>query len=60
MDIVYPHTAHLRQNTLLVVHPLKRGSAAIENEYDVIALRLIERIELINGRPAAKQRKKGR
>lgn len=46
IDLAYPHTAWLRQNTLLVVYPLERGSHAIGN-FDVIALRLIERIEPI-------------
>ena len=44
IDIPYEGTAWVRQNTLLIVHPLQRGSATIGN-YDVIALRLIERIE---------------
>lgn len=46
MDIPYGGTAWVRQNTLLVVHPLKKDTAVI-GEYDVIALRLIERIEQI-------------
>ena len=46
--IVHPHTAWVRQNTLLIVHPLKKGTHAIGN-YDVISLRLIERIEQLNG-----------
>ena len=46
MDIPYSGTAWLRQNTLVIVHPLARGSVEIGN-YDVIALRLIERIEQI-------------
>lgn len=37
-------TAWLRQNTLLIVHPLERNSIEIGG-YDVIALRHIERIE---------------
>ena len=49
IDIPYPNTAWVRQNTLVIVFPLAPGSAAIGN-YDVIALRLIERIEQINGR----------
>ena len=49
MDVVYPGTAWVRQNTLLIVHPLKPGTSRVENDYDVIALRLIERIELLNG-----------
>jgi len=44
VDVSFPNTACVRQNTLLVVHPLARGTHAIGN-YDVIALRLIERIE---------------
>jgi hypothetical protein len=46
MDIPYPNTAWIRQNTILIVHPLHAGTQAIGN-YDVIALRLIERIEQI-------------
>jgi hypothetical protein len=49
IDIPYPNTAWVRQNTLVIVFPLERGSAAIGN-YDVVALRLIERIEQRNGR----------
>ena len=44
VDLPYPGTAWLRQNTLLVVHPLAKGTQLIGG-YDVIALRLIERIE---------------
>jgi len=44
IDIPYPGTAWLRQNTLLIVYPLARGTVAI-GSYDVIALSLIERIE---------------
>jgi hypothetical protein len=44
VDISYPNTAWLRQNTILIVHPLAPGTHAIGN-YDVIALRLIERIQ---------------
>jgi hypothetical protein len=51
MEIPYPNTAWVRQNTLLIVHPLARNTVAIGN-YDVIALRLIERIEQI-GEPSA-------
>jgi hypothetical protein len=46
MEIKFPHTAWVRQNTLLVVHPLRKGTQEIGN-YDVIALRLIERIEQV-------------
>ena len=44
VDLPYPGTPWLRQNTLLAVHPLEGGSQSIGN-YDVISLRLIERIE---------------
>lgn len=44
MNITSPGTAWLRQNTLLIVHPLERNSIEIGG-YDVIALRHIERIE---------------
>jgi hypothetical protein len=52
MDIKYPETAWIRQNTILIVHPLSKGTHAIGN-YDVIALRLIERIEQIQESSAA-------
>lgn len=48
MDIRYPQTAWVRQNTLLIVHPLAAKTAAIGG-YDVIALRLIDRIEQLDG-----------
>jgi hypothetical protein len=51
IDLLYPHTGWIRQNTLLIVHPLERGTQRIGN-YDVIALRLIERIEQITERAA--------
>jgi hypothetical protein len=47
IDVKFASTAWVRQNTLLVVHPLRPGTQAIGN-YDVIALRLIERIEPIS------------
>ncbi len=47
IDIDYSNSAFVRQNTLLIVHRLAPGSAAIGN-YDVVALRLIERIEQLN------------
>ena len=47
MDIEYPNSAFVRQNTLLIVHRPARGSAAI-GTYDVVALRLIERIEQVD------------
>jgi hypothetical protein len=52
IDISYENTAFLRQNTVLIVHPLHKGTAAIGNS-DVIALRLIERIELVDQTTAA-------
>ena len=52
ISIPYSGTAWVRQNTLLIVHPLARDSAAIGG-YDVIALRLIERIEPLNETSAA-------
>lgn len=52
MDIEYANSALVRQNTLLIVHRLAAGSAAIGN-YGVVALRLIERIELISEGSAA-------
>ncbi|HEV2296726.1 MAG TPA: hypothetical protein VGR35_22990 [Tepidisphaeraceae bacterium] len=48
IDIKYPGTAWVRRNTMLIVHPLAPGTAAIGN-YDVVALPLIERMEQING-----------
>ena len=53
MDIEYANSAFVRQNTLLIVHRLAPGSAAIRN-YDVVALRLIERIEEIGDGSAAR------
>ena len=47
MDLPFPSSAWLRQNTLLVVHPEHALSRRNAQEYDVIALRLIERIEQI-------------
>lgn len=52
IDVPYPNTAWVRQSTLVIVHPLRRGTAEIGN-YDVIALRLIERIEQMNETSAA-------
>jgi hypothetical protein len=52
IDISYPGTAWTRQNTLLVVHPLGKGTAAIDN-FDVIAMGVIERIERLNETSAA-------
>jgi hypothetical protein len=56
VDIRYPYTAWLRQNTILVVHPLRPGTHAIGN-YEVIALRLIEKMETLgNGEGRRKRR----
>jgi hypothetical protein len=52
IDVPYPNTAWVRQNTIVIVHPLRRGTVEIGN-YDVIALRLIERIEQLNESSAA-------
>jgi len=52
VELRYPHTAWVRQNTLLVVHPIERGTQRIGN-YEVIALRLIERIEQLSETSAA-------
>ncbi|MGB7158249.1 MAG: hypothetical protein WBD40_09305 [Tepidisphaeraceae bacterium] len=60
IDIKYPGTAWVRRNTLLVVHPLAPGTAAIGN-YDVVALPLIERMEQMNGStPRHRRAPKGR
>jgi hypothetical protein len=48
VDIEYSNSAFVRQNTLLIVHRLAPHPQAIGN-YDVVALRLIERIEQLNG-----------
>ena len=47
IDIKYPGTAWVRQNTIVIVHPIAPKSAAIGN-YDVVALRLIERMEQLD------------
>ena len=44
IDIEYSNSAFTRQNTLLVVHRVSSMTHEI-GTYDVIALRLIERIE---------------
>jgi hypothetical protein len=61
IDIEYPNSAFVRQNTLLVVHRLAPRTQMIGN-YDVIALRLIERIEQVgNGKESRGGRgKRGR
>ena len=55
MDVEHPHSAFVRQNTLLIVHRLAPGSSAIGN-YDVVAFRLIERIELLDERRKGKRK----
>jgi hypothetical protein len=52
IDILYHGTAWLQQNTILIFHPLARETVAI-SRYEVIALRLIERIEQISESSAA-------
>jgi hypothetical protein len=59
MDISSPGTAWVQQNTVLMVHPLAPGSAAI-GKYDVMALRLIERIEQRDARNRARPEGKSR
>jgi hypothetical protein len=46
MDVPFPGSAFLRQNTLVIMHRLTAHTQEIGG-YDVIALRLIERIELV-------------
>ena len=52
IEVPYSNTAWIRQNTLLVVHPLQKGTHQIGG-YDVVALRLIERIEQVGETSAA-------
>lgn len=52
IDVLFPNTAWVRQNTVLIVHPIHKGTSEIGN-YDVIALRLIERIEQLDRTTAA-------
>ena len=61
IQIEYPNSAFVRQNTLLVVHRLAPRSSMIGN-YDVIALRLIERIEQVENGNQSRRRngKRGR
>jgi hypothetical protein len=59
IDVKFASTAWVRQNTLLVVHPLRPGTQAIGN-YDVIALRLIERIEPISANGAKPKPRRGK
>jgi hypothetical protein len=55
--IEHANSAFVRQNTLLVVHRLAANTAAIR-DYDVIVLRLIERITTMSD--AKSERKRGR
>lgn len=57
VNIEHANSAFVRQNTLLVVHRLAPNTAAI-GDYDVIALRLIERITTREG--AKGQPRRGR
>lgn len=57
IDIEYSGTAWVRQNTLLVVHPVGPNTSRI-GEYDVISLRLIERIELVAASSRAPKRRR--
>lgn len=59
IDIEHPASAFIRQNTLLIVHRLAPGTHEIGN-YDVVALRLIERIEQIDGSSRRGSRRKGK
>ncbi len=54
LDLRYPNSAFVRQNTLLVLERLAPNTVAIGN-YDVIALRLIERIESVSSGNGAKR-----
>jgi hypothetical protein len=56
-DIVDPTAAWLQQNALLLMHRLRPGSQLIGG-YDVIAFRLIERIEQINGNGGKRKRRR--
>ncbi|HEY7117427.1 MAG TPA: hypothetical protein VH475_12630 [Tepidisphaeraceae bacterium] len=47
IEIEHPNSAFVRQNTVLIVHRLAPHTAAI-GDYDVVALRLIERIEQVD------------
>jgi hypothetical protein len=55
VDVRYPDSAFVRQNTLLVVDRLSPGTHAIGG-YEVISLRLIERIEPRDRRNGRKSR----
>ena len=59
IDLLHENMGWVQQNTLLIVHPLQPGTSAI-GKYDVIALRLVERIEQINGSARQRRQKKRR
>ena len=59
MDIEYPNSAFTRQNRLVIMHRLSPGSPAIGN-YDVVAYRLIERIETLESGGSAKSSRRRR
>lgn len=56
VDIDHANSAFVRQNTLLVVHRLAPKTSAIGG-YDVVALRLIERITPLSGNGSASRRR---
>jgi hypothetical protein len=58
VDIEYPNSAFLRQNTLVFVHRLARNTVAI-GDYDVIALRLIERMTTMQDGNGTKRHRRG-
>lgn len=55
LDLRYPNSAFVRQNTILVLERLAPNTAAIGN-YDVVSLRLIERIEQVSPRNGSKSK----
>ena len=57
VDVEFPNSAFVRQNTLLVVHRLSPRTHAI-GDYDVLALRLIERVETLGGNGAKGETKR--
>ena len=59
LDVRYPNSAFLRQNTLLILERLSPNSVAIGN-YDVVALRAIERIEPVIAGNGSKRSPGGR
>jgi hypothetical protein len=59
MDIKYPNSAYVQQNTLLALERLAPGSAQI-GRYDVISLRLIERSEQVESANGPKRSSNGK